>query len=571
MVVYSLREVVSTLREVVLTLREVVLTLREVVPTLREVVPTLREVVLTLREVVPTLREVVLTLREVVPTLKEMVPTLREVVLTLREVVLTLREVVLMIKAIILNLKTTTYYLYFTTFALNHPTMRYLYITLISCFLALNLPLANAQIITTIAGGGNCGSSYCGDGGQATSATLFGPAGMALDVNGNIYVADNLNSAIRKIDTNGIITTIAGTGNGARGYSGDGGSATNALLYYPGDIKLDNSGNLYISDFENYRIRKINTAGIINTIAGNGTLGSSGDGGSASNAQLNYPEGIFIDGTGNLYINERYRVRMVGTNGIITTIIGNGTAGYSGDGGNATNAEINIPAGITMDASGNIYFADQINNRIRVVNTNGIISTFAGNGIEGFSGDGSFATSAEINSPGWVLLDAYGNLYFTDEGNNRVRKVNASGMINTIVGNGTGAYAGDGGLATNAELWGPNGIILDNLGNLFCSEGYNNRIRKVTNVAAAGIEQFTYNNEQVMVYPNPTTGMLHVEGILLNEPTEVTIIDMLGNSVYHSTFTTQHNSINIAELNSGVYVIELSNSKGKFVKRLIKE
>jgi sugar lactone lactonase YvrE/PKD repeat protein len=301
---------------------------------------------------------------------------------------------------------------------------------------------------------------------------------MAVEGSGNLYIADTLNNRIRMVNASGIISTVAG--NGTAGYSGDGGAATNAELDNPWGVAVDGSGNLYIADCENNRIRMVNISGIINTVAGNGSLGYSGDGGAATSAKLLFPSGVAVDGSGNLYLADKYNnaIRMVNTSGIINTVADNGTWGYSGDGGAATSAELNCPAGVVLDSSGNLYIADWFNNRIRMVNTSGIISTVAGNGKEGYSGDGEAATNAELDNPGGVTMDGSGNLYIADTRNNRIRMVNTSGIISTVAGGGTGGL-GDGGAATNAELNYPIGVALDSSGNLYIADCYNNLIRMV--------------------------------------------------------------------------------------------
>jgi type IX secretion system substrate protein/SdrD B-like protein/NHL repeat-containing protein len=346
--------------------------------------------------------------------------------------------------------------------------------------LALN---TNAQIITTIAGNGTAG--YAGDGGQATAAELYDSYGVAIDAAGNVYIADTENHRVRKVTTTGIISTFAGNGTG--GYSGDGGQATAAELKDPNGVAFDAAGNVYIADTYNHRIRKVNTAGIISTVVGTGTAGFSGDGGQATSAELNYPQGVALDAAGNLFIpdqnNNRIR-KVITSTGIISTYAGNGTLGYSGDGGQATAAEINGPQGVALDAVGNLFIADEDNNRIRMVNTAGIISTFAGNGTASFSGDGGQATAAELDVTEAVALDAAGNLYITDHNNNRIRKViTSTGIITTIAGDGTQGYTGDGGNATAAELNQPTGIALDNVGNLYISDNGNNLIRFVCNTS----------------------------------------------------------------------------------------
>jgi hypothetical protein len=333
-------------------------------------------------------------------------------------------------------------------------------------------------IITTVAGNGTAG--YSGDGGPATNATLYFTAGVAMDRFGNLFIADELNSRIREVFTNGIITTVAG--NGVVGYSGDGGIATNAALHYPKGVAVDSIGNVFIADWGNFRIREVGTNGIITTVAGNGVNGYSGDGGSATNAELTSTGGVTVDSAGNLFIGDygNNRIREVGTNGIITSVAGTNAYGYSGDGGPAINGELWYPMGVAVDSVGNLFIADYYNNRIREVGTNGIITTVAGNGVSGYSGDGGAATNAELRNPSGVAVDSIGDLFIADEYNNRIREVDTNGIIATVAGNGGGGYSGDGGYATCAALSWPSGVAVDSLGNLFIADSENNRIRKVT-------------------------------------------------------------------------------------------
>ena len=342
------------------------------------------------------------------------------------------------------------------------------------------LDFGSAGAISTAAGTGTYG--YSGDGGPATSAEEAEPSDVIFDTAGNAYIAEWANSRIREISAStGYINTVAG--DGTPGYSGDGGAATSAEIYNPGGLAMDSSGNIYIADTNNYRIRKVTASTeIITTVAGNGTSGYSGDGGAATSAELSYPEKVAVDGSGNIYIADYYneRIRKVtASTGIITTVAGNGTAGYSGDGGPATSAELSSPAGVALDSSGNIYIADLSNSRIRKVTVStGIITTVAGNGTSGYSGDGGPATSAELFFPFSVETDSGNNLYIADFDNCRIRLVTvASGTISTAAGDGTCGYGGDGGTAIGAELNSPTGVRMSVGGNLYIPDTYNNRTR----------------------------------------------------------------------------------------------
>jgi trimeric autotransporter adhesin len=331
-----------------------------------------------------------------------------------------------------------------------------------------------------VAGTGSYG--YSGDGGIATSAELKYPHGVAIDASGNIYIADTNHSRIRMVTkSTGIISTVAGTG--SSGYSGDGGLATSAKLNYPYGVAIDASGNIYIADTYNHRIRMVMlSAGIISTVAGTGSYGYSGDGGLATSAKLYYPYFVAIDASGNIYIADtnNNRVRMVTlSTGIISTVAGNGSSGYSGDGGLATSANLYSLRGVAFDASGNIYIADTYNLRMRMVTkSTGIISTVAGTGSYGYSGDGGIATSAKLTHPQGFAIDASGNIYIADADNHRIRMVTKStGIISTVAGTGSSGYSGDGGIATSAGLYYPRGVAIDASGNIYIADYSNHRIR----------------------------------------------------------------------------------------------
>ncbi len=359
----------------------------------------------------------------------------------------------------------------------------------------LVVKVSPAGILTVVAGTGNRG--FSGDGGLATSAGLNIPRGVALDRSGNLYIADDGNSRVRKVSLDGTITTVAGSGR--YDYSGDGGPATSAALRNPRAVAVDAAGNLYIADSNNHRIRKVGLDGIISTVAGNGVAAFSGDGGPAISASLNQPNGVAVDAAGNLYIadSSNNRIRKVPPGGIITTVAGNGQCCFSGDGGPAVSATLGFPAGVAVDGAGNLYSAEPGSRRVRKVNAAGIISTVAGNGVEGFSGDGGSATSASLYQPRGVAVDGAGSLYVADQINARVRKIGPGGTINTIAGNGLFKFPTDGVPATNSFLRNAPDVAVDAAGNLYIAQPDNHRVRKVrpdgiiTTVAGSGVSRFS--------------------------------------------------------------------------------
>ncbi|MGD9301849.1 MAG: sugar-binding protein, partial [Desulfobacterales bacterium] len=340
-----------------------------------------------------------------------------------------------------------------------------------------------AVIVETIAGDGISG--YSGDGGPATEARIDTPYGLALDFVGNVYFADYWKNCIRKVSVDGIITTVAG--NGARGYGGDGGPATEASLYYPSGVAVDSAGDLYIADRKNHRIRKIDSDGIITTVAGTGGNGYSGDQGLATEAEVGYPRAIAVDNEDNLYIATGENlagvcicIRKVSADGIITTVAGTGSNGYSGDGGPATAAEIGRCSGLTVDFTGNLFISDLDHSVIRKVDTAGIITTVAGDGTEGYSGDSGPAADAQLDKPYGVAVDTTGILYIADHHNRVVRKVDTKGRISTYAGKDVQPdirYGGDGGPPSHAIFGNIKDVAFDAPGNLYIAES--SRVRKV--------------------------------------------------------------------------------------------
>ncbi len=337
----------------------------------------------------------------------------------------------------------------------------------------------SAQIISTVAGNNALSAGFTGDGGAATAATLAYPGASVVDAAGNIYIADKDNHCVRKVNTSGVISTFAGTG-GAFGLYGDGGAANAANLNAPLSVCLDAAGNLYIADFGNHRVRKVNTSGIISTVAGS-SVGLGGDGSAATAAFLNYPTDVSMDASGNLYICDygNQRIRKVNTSGIISTFAGS-TGGYSGDGAAATAAKLSSPNGVFAAPSGQVYIADMGNNCIRKVDIAGVITTIAGNTSSGYTGDGGAATAANMNSPSFVTTDVAGNVFFSDMNNAVIRKVNTAGIITTVAGTGVFGYGGDGGAATAALFNYPTGVTFDPAGNLFVTTQESHVVRKIT-------------------------------------------------------------------------------------------
>ena len=355
-------------------------------------------------------------------------------------------------------------------------------------------------VVTTVAGNGTAG--FSGDNGLATSAQLYlgGVEGIALDSAGNLYFADAANQRVRKV-SNGVITTVAG--NGTQGSSGDNGPATSAQLSVPAGVAVDNTGSLYIAEFSGFRIRKVSN-GVISTFAGSGTFGFSsgniGDNGPATAAQLFSPTGLALDPAGNLYIADAGLVRKV-SNGVITSVAGGGT--FVGDTGQALNALFSVPVGVTVDSAGNVFVADEENALIRKISSGivtsvpvslslpeGVATDASGNLYIADSGNSqilevsngvtSTAVGNGLNRPVGIAVDAAGNLYIADTGHNQIRKV-SNGVTTTIAGSGTAGFGGDNGLATNAQLNNPTGVAVDSAGNLYIADYANHRVRKVSN------------------------------------------------------------------------------------------
>lgn len=460
-----------------------------------------------------------------------------------------------------------------------------LLILLISC--ACNFTQAQ-DIITTIAGTGVSG--FCCDSEQATVAEITVNSGVCLDNFGNLYIGDGGNARIRKVNlSTGIITTIAG--NGTPNYNGDNIPAINAEFAAPEAVLCDTAGNIFIADADNNRIRKITAStGIITTIAGIGPTGAgaggaAGDGGQATDAQLNGPSGICFDGSYNLYIadygNDKVR-KVDAVTGIITTFAGigvplgytGGFVGYSGDSGPATNAQFSGPIRVFADSVDNIYVCDLDNHVIRKVSAaTGIITTIAGNGTSGYSGNNGPASAALLNHPAGIFIDKRNNIFIAEFGNGVVRRIDGTTeIITTVAGNGHIGYSGDDSIATNAKL-DCGGVVLDNHGTMYIADMYNYRVRMVYDPKLAVPVQ-NVSKDAVKVYPNPTQNEITIAYTFANSGDgTLHVMDITGRVVASKNLSNQkqEEEINIGGLSNGLYLYKVVQngiliSAGKLVK-----
>ncbi len=434
--------------------------------------------------------------------------------------------------------------------------------------------IANGQIITTIAGTGS--SIFSGSSVPATSAGIPNPIGGVFDKSGNYYFADGLNSyRIRKISITGIISNLAG--NGVSGYS-DGLTATSAKLSFPTAVIIDTFGNLFISDGGNNRIRKVDAStGIISTVAGNGMGTFSGDGLPATDASIYNPQDICLDKLGNMYIADFWnnRVRKVSATGIISTIAGGGIG--LGENGPATSAQLVSPSCVAVDDSGNIYVGEEssssLSNRVRKINSAGVITTIAGNGSFTYAGDGIPATAASI-SPIKITFDTSGQLYIADDVNRRVYKIDHSGIIHLVAGNGATGFTGEGGVATAASIHYPSGVAFDPCGNLYIPDVNNRRIRKVVFNPTCDLETLNTVVENIAknisIYPNPTNNELQIDNA--QPGSEYKLYDVVGAIKQQGILPQSNNTIPLNTLPPGIYLLQIADTKGaRTIHKIIKE
>jgi sugar lactone lactonase YvrE len=343
-------------------------------------------------------------------------------------------------------------------------------------------------ILSTAAGNGDPAGFF--GVGPATLSELARPSGVAVDGVGNVFIADRVNSRVRKwVALDGSLSLVAGTG--IPGDSVAGGLATLSELNEPLGVAVDGVGNVFIADTFNHRIRRLAPDGTLSTLAGQGhdSRGFAGDGGPATEGKLNFPEGVAADGVGNVFIADtvNHRVRKVAPDRTLTTLAGNGAQGFAGDGGPATAGELAAPSGVAVDGVGNVFIADTLNHRVRQVAPDGTLTTLAGNGVADFAGDGGPATGGALNFPAGLAVDGDGNVFIADTGNHRVRKVALDGTLTTVAGNAAfdtngnaiADFSGDGGPATDGALAFPSGVAVDGVGNLFIADQNNDRVRRV--------------------------------------------------------------------------------------------
>lgn len=445
------------------------------------------------------------------------------------------------------------------TFAKNEPRMSRSSAALISV-LCTSAVFAQQYTISTIAGTGAPGSS--GNGGQALAADLLYPSGLALDVDGSLFFTQGSDHVVRVVDTQGgTIAHVAGTG--TLGYGGNGGPALDAELAAPYDLALDAAGNLYISEGDAYRIRRINVVdGTIGTFAGTTSPGNNTEV-PALAANMNGPRGIAFNDQGDLYVgmvgndcvryidaDSSYLHPFAGTGNT-------GSAGFSGDGGVALVAQLYSPYGVAVAPSGDVYVADLNNRRIRRIDVGtGAISTVAGSGLLPYDGDGIPATAAAIGRPQWLAIDAAGHLFFSSPEQNRIRRVDAvTGLISTIAGTGLAGFGGDHGPAINADINNPADLVVAPDGRIFFADSYNHRIRVLTPLDDTAVNERALAD--LAVYPSPATEVLQVRSTARGM---VELMDAQGRTVQRIAKANEHVRMPLDGLDAGLYLVKLEGA-----------
>ncbi len=408
----------------------------------------------------------------------------------------------------------------------------------------------NAQVtVSTFAG-----SSQGFADGSGILAQFYQPYGVATDAAGNVYVADTANNKIRKISPTGIVSTLAGS---TLGFADGAGSM--AQFNSPFGIAVDNTGNVYVSDMNNNRIRKITPTGVVSTLAGS-TQGFADGTGTAS--QFWGPGGLAIDYTGNIYVADasNQRIRKILPSGLVSTLAGSGVAGFLD--GTSSSAQFNNPTGVATDYFGNVYVADRNNHKVRKITSTGVVSTFAGSS-QGFN-DG-FGGVAQFNFPQGVATDASGNVFVADKNNYKIRKIASSGMVSTIAGSGSSGLAD--GTGNIAQFQHPDAVAVDSSDNVFVADYGNNNIRKISQLLA--INQNNFTDSSLKIYPNPTQGFVNIEIASFSPNTQVTISDMLGKILVSEKIETSKTILNVNNYKKGIYLVTVSDGIKNEVQKLI--
>ena len=460
--------------------------------------------------------------------------------------------------------------LFIDTFKLNCSMNARLSLSVVALLSLLHFrSVAQSGYITTLVGNGV--TQYIGDGYPATNLSLAMPKGICVASDGSVYSTDFLNQRIRRTNIADSVFTCAGTG--VAGYSGNGAAATVATMHNPHGIALDAAGNIFFVDQYNDVVRKIDkVTGNISVVCGTGGPGYTGDNMPALEANMEQPAGLCFDRAGNMYIADygNARVRKVNSvTGIITTIAGTGVAGFSGDNDLATSAKIAYPVSVCTDSSDNLYIADYGNNRIRKVDaSSGIITTFAGTGVIGYGGDAGLATAAKLTQPTSVFMSTKGNLYIADYGNNVVRMVNPAGNIYTIAGSGGYGYTGDHGPAINATFISPSAVCTDTAENIYIADEGNSAIR-VVQKAADAINDL-YAKSKVSVYPNPSTGIFYLN-ISGAANSSLVVFNLVGQVVYKAEANDGVNVIDISLAANGIYYLSVQTGADKRTIKILKQ
>jgi streptogramin lyase len=421
--------------------------------------------------------------------------------------------------------------------------------TILICFFSI----IEAQIVTTFAGSGVPGDVDS----NGTNASFDQPNGVVGDALGNLYVADYDNNKIRKITPSTDVSTFAGSGNQG---SMDG-IGTAASFYQPTAICLGAQGNFYVADFSNHKIRKITPSGEVTTFAGSGVIGAND--GNGTSASFHYPADLVADSSGNIYVvdKENNKVRKITPSGDVSTFAGSGSQGSTDGIGVA--ASFNKPSGICIDDSGNFYISDQYNQKIRKITSTGMVSTYAGSGAQGAE-DGD-ASIASFNYPSGICVDALGNVFVADFSNNKIRKITLQGVVSTYAGSGDQGSMD--GIGAAASFYSPTGIYVDDLGILYVGDQFNHKIRKIS-PEIAGISE-NYLDKSLVIYPNPTDHLIHINFLFDSQGASYMVTDVSGKQVMDGELSNKLTSLDFSNFSKGIYFIEVTVNQTKATKKIV--